>query len=55
MPGHVVVCVGDSCVCSSVVQTPYAGQLGRSREGGDGCILKPSLVDAFFHVIMIYG
>ena len=51
--GRVVVHAGDRCVGSSVVHPPYVGQLGHSREGGDGCILKPSLVDASLHIIMI--
>jgi len=53
VPGHVVVRAGDRCVGSSVVHPPYVGQLGRSREGGDGCVLISSLVDASLHVIMI--
>ena len=53
MLGRVVVRVGDSCVGSSVVHPPYVGLAERGREGGDGCILKPSLVDASLHVIMI--
>ena len=53
MLGRVVVHAGDRCVGSSVVHPPYVGQLGHSREGGDGCILKPSLVDVSLHVIMI--
>jgi len=53
MPGHVVVRVGDSCVGSSIDHPRYVGQLGRGREVGDGCVLKPSLVDASLHVIMI--
>jgi len=52
VPGRVVVRVGDNCISSSVVHSPYVGQLGHGREGG-GCILKPSLVDASLHVIMI--
>jgi len=51
--GCVVVCAGDSCVGSSIVHPPFLGQLGRGREGGDGCVLKPSLVEASSHVIMI--
>ena len=48
MLGHVVVHAGYSCVGSSVVHPAYV-----VREGGDGCVLKPSLVDASLHVIMI--
>jgi len=50
MPSHVVVCIGDSCVGSSLVHPLYVGLAERSREGGDGCVLKPSLVDAPYHV-----
>jgi len=53
MPGRVVVHAGDNCLGSSVVHPLYVGQLGRSREGGDDCILISSLVDASLHVIMI--
>jgi len=53
VPGRVVVRAADSCVGSSVVHPAYVGQLGRSHEGGDGCVLKPSLVDVSLHVIMI--
>jgi len=51
--GRVVVRVGDSCVGSSVVHPPYVGLHGRGREGGDSCVIKPSLVAASLHVIMI--
>jgi hypothetical protein len=47
---HVVVRVGDSCVGFSVVHPPYVGLAERSREGGDGCVLKPSLVDSPYDV-----
>jgi len=53
VPGHVVVHASDSCVGSSIVHPPYVGQLRRGREGGNGCVLKPSLVDVSLHVIMI--
>jgi len=48
--GHVVVLIGDSCVGSSVVHPPYVGLAEHGREGGDGCVLKPSLVDAPYDV-----
>jgi len=48
--GRVVVRVGDSCVGSFVVHPPYAGLAERGREGGDGCVLKSSLVDAPYDV-----
>ena len=48
--GHVVVRVDDSCVGSSVVHSPYVGLAERCREGGDDCVLKPSLVDAPYDV-----
>ena len=50
MSGRVVVRVGDSCVGSFVVHPPYAGLAERGREGGDGCVLKSSLVDAPYDV-----
>jgi len=50
VPGRVVVSVGDSCVRSSVVHPPYVGLAECGREGGDGCVLKPSLVDAPYDV-----
>ena len=53
MLGRVVVHGRDNYVGSSVVHPPYVGQLGCGHEGGDGCVLKPSLVDASLHVIMI--
>jgi len=49
MPSLVVV-AGDSCVGSSVVHPPYVGLAERSHEGGDDCVLKPSLVDAPYDV-----
>jgi len=48
--GRVVVRVGDSGVGSSVVHPPYVGLAKRGREGGDGCVLKSSLVDAPYDV-----
>jgi len=48
--GRVVVRVGDSCVGSSVVHPPYVGLAERGRDGGDGCVLKPSIVDAPYDV-----
>jgi len=39
VPGLVVVRAGDSYVGSSIVYPTYVGQLGRGREGGDGCVL----------------
>jgi hypothetical protein len=53
VPGRVVVRTSDRYIGSSVVHPPYVGQHWRGREGGDGCVLKPSLVDASLHVIMI--
>ena len=53
MADHVVVRVGDSCVGSSVVHPPYVGLAEHDREGGNGCILKPSLVDAPYDVLSL--
>jgi len=50
VPGRVVVRIGDSYVGSSVVHPPYVGLAEHGREGGDGCVLKPSLVDASYDV-----
>jgi len=48
--GRVVVRVGDSCVGSSIVHLPYVGLAECSREGGDNCVLKPSLVNTPYDV-----
>jgi hypothetical protein len=48
VPGCVIDRKGDyySFVESSVVHPPYIGYVERGRVGGDGCVLKSSLVDA---------
>ena len=53
MSGRVVVCVGDSCVGSSIVHPMYVGLADRGREAGDGCVLKSSLVDAPYDVLSL--
>jgi hypothetical protein len=52
--GHVVDREGDyySFVESSVVHPLHIGYVERSRIGGDGCVLKASLVDALYVWIM---
>ena len=48
--GRVVVRVGYNCVGSSNSPPPYVGLAERDREGGDGRVLKSSLVDAPYDV-----
>jgi len=50
VPGRVVVRIGDNYVGSSVVHPQYVGLEEHGREGGDGCVLKPSLVDTPYDV-----
>ena len=50
MSGRVVVRVGDSCVGSNIVHPPVRKTSKHGHEGGDSCVLKPSLVDAPYDV-----
>jgi hypothetical protein len=54
VPGHVVDHEGDyySFVESFVVHPLCIGYVERGRVGGDGCVLKASLVDALYVWIM---
>jgi hypothetical protein len=54
VPRRVVDCEGDyySFVKSSVVHPLHIGYVERGHVGGDGCVLKASLVDAPYVWIM---
>jgi len=53
VPCCVVVHAGNSYVGSSIVHPRTKDKLRHGREGGDGCVLISSLVDASLHVVMI--